>query len=205
VPVASPSAGDAFRARHDLHGKRLLTLFGYVTPNKGYDLVADVLPTLPADVMFVVAGGARRPVEEQYVDDLKRHLRKRGVEKRVVITGYLSEEEVAGAMEATDIALVPHTQATNSYSVTLPVSHGRPVLASDLACFREMAARGDCVALFRSGDKNDFRRTLVALLDDSERRRVLSANALRYTERFSWPNVAAMTRTIYQTALGHHT
>jgi len=29
----------------------------------------------------------------------------------------------------------------------------------------------------------------------------LSANALRYTERFAWPNVAAMTRDIYRTAL----
>ena len=211
APVPSPSEGEAFRDRYGLHGKRLLTLFGYITPNKGYELVAEVLSTLPADVMFVIAGGARRPLEEQYVDYLRRYLRDRGVENRVVITGYLADEAVAGAMQAADIAVVPHTQATNSYSVTLPVSHGRPVLASDLACFREMAERGDCVALFRSGDQNDFRRNLVALLADSERRRELSANALRYTERFSWPNVAAMTRNLYQTVLaghrgrGHHT
>jgi glycosyltransferase involved in cell wall biosynthesis len=201
APMPPAAGGQAFRERHNLNGKRVLTLFGYVTPNKGYEMVADVLKALPPDVTFVIAGGARRPVEEEYVQQLKRHLREIGIEKRVVVTGYLSDGEVADAMQGSDIALVPHTQATNSYSVTLPMSHGRPTLASDLACFREMAARGDCLELFRCGDKHDFRAKLTALLDDPERRRQLSANALQYSERFAWRNVAAMTRDIYQAAL----
>jgi glycosyltransferase involved in cell wall biosynthesis len=205
APLPAPTAGKSFRDRHGLHGKRVLTLFGYVTPNKGYEMVAEVLRTLPPDVMFVIAGGARRPLEEEYVQHLQRRLRELGVDKRVVITGYLSEEEVADAMQGSDVALVPHTQATNSYSVTLPLSHGRPTLASDLACFREMAARGDCLELFRCGDKHDFRAKLTALLDDPQRRRRLAANALRYSERFAWRNVAAMTRDIYQAALGRPT
>jgi glycosyltransferase involved in cell wall biosynthesis len=201
APLPAPTAGNAFRDRHQLHGKRVLTLFGYVTPNKGYDMVAEALPFLPPDVVFVIAGGARRPVEQEYVDHLRRDMRRAGVERRVIITGYLPEEEVADAMQATDLALVPHTQATNSYSVTLPVSHGRPALASDLACFREMAERGDCLELFRSGDKHDFRRKLLALLDDPQRRKQLAHNALHYSQRFAWGNVAAMTRDIYRAAL----
>jgi glycosyltransferase involved in cell wall biosynthesis len=208
IPAPLPAApgGAVVRDRYGLHGKRLLTLFGYVTPNKGYELVAQVLPALPQDVVFVIAGGARRPVEEEYVQHLREHFRKTGVERRIVITGYLSEEEVADAMQAADIALVPHTQATNSYSVTLPLSHGRPTLASDLACFREMAERGECLELFRSGDKHDLHARLMALLDDPLRRSQLADNALRYTSRFAWPNVAAMTRDVYQRALdGHRT
>jgi len=201
APIPSPAGGEAFRDRYGVHGKRLLTLFGYITPNKGYSLVAEVLSSLPSDVTFVIAGGARRPVEERNVEYLESYLRELDVEKRVVITGYLSDDEVAEAMQAADVALVPHTQATNSYSVMLPVSHGRPVLASDLPCFREMAQRGDCVELFRNGDREDFRRRLIALLEDADRRRELSANAVRYTERFGWPKVAAMTRNIYRTAL----
>jgi glycosyltransferase involved in cell wall biosynthesis len=200
LPVA-PKRVAEFRDRHRLHGKRVLTLFGYVTPNKGYPLVAEALPSLPADVMFVIAGGARRPVEEPYVQHLKRHISNLGMDDRVVVTGYLSEEEIADTMAATDVALVPHTQATNSYSVTLPLTYARPVLASDLPCFREMAERGDCVELFRSGDGSDFRRRLVALLDDPERRTALARNAQECATRFSWQNVARITRDIYQTTL----
>lgn len=201
APANAATGGRAFRDRHDLHGKRVLTIFGYVTPNKGYELVAQSLSTLPPDVTFVIAGGARRPAEEEYVHHLRRFVRSLRAEHRVVVTGYLTDDEIAEAMQATDVALVPHTQATNSYSVMLPLTHGRPTLASDLACFREMAARGDCLDLFRCGDRNDFRHRLLALLDDPHRRRQLSANAQRYADSFAWHRVAATTRTVYQAAL----
>lgn len=200
IPAPVPPSSD-FRGRYGLHGKRVLTLFGYVTPNKGYDLVLESLAALPRDVVFVIAGGPRRPVEQMYLDDVQEHIDKLGVGDRVVVTGYLSDAEVAAAMQATDLALVPHTQATNSYSVTLPVSHGRPTLASDLACFREMAERGGCLALFASGDKHDFRRKLLGLLDDPGRRDELAANAARYAERFTWSHIAAATRDVYRAAI----
>src|ERR1051326_1477776 len=210
VPMGIPDAlpadagGARFRDRHRLHDKRVMTLFGYVTPNKGYAMVAEVLNTLPPDVAFVIAGGARRPVEEQYVEHLRQHIREVGVDDRVVVTGYLPDDEVAEVMHATDIALVPHTQATNSYSVTLPVTYGKPTLASDLACFREMAARTDCLELFRTGSKSDFREKLLALLGNPRRREQLAANALQYAARFTWPNIASTTRAVYRAAVDGH-
>lgn len=203
VPAPAPVSDGArrFRKQYGLNGERLLTLFGYVTPNKGYELVAEALRDLPDDVTLVIAGGARRPPEQEYVDHLRRHLREVGVEDRTIVTGYLDDDEVAAAMEATDIALVPHTQATNSYSVALPLSHGRTTIASDLPCFREMAERTDCLELFRAGDVDDFRRKLQALLSDADRRAQLAANARRHAERFSWPAIAAATRAVYETAL----
>ena len=203
VPDPLPPSGD-FRERYALRGNRVLTLFGYITSNKGYELVLEILATLPRDVVFVIAGGARLPPEQKYVDHLRRRIALLRGRNRVIVTGYLPDEGVADAMQATDIALVPHTQATNSYSVTLPLSHGRATLASDLACFREMAARGDCLELFRSGDKRDLRRKLVALLDDPPRREQLAANASRYSERFRWNHVAAATREVYRAALNGH-
>lgn len=204
IPAALPADGRSFRDRYDLHGKRVLSLFGYVTPNKGYAMVAELLDTLPPDVVFVIAGGARRAVEEQYVEHLQRHIRTLGVEDRIVITGYLSEQEIGEVMQATDIALVPHTQATNSYSVMLPVTYGKPTLASDLSCFQEMAAAGDCLELFRVNDKNDFREKLLALLGNAQRREQLAANALQYAARFSWPAIAATTRHVYRAAIDGH-
>jgi len=204
APLIAATGGQAFRDRWGLQGKRLLTLFGYVTPNKGYALVADVLRHLPDDVVFVIAGGARRPVEQQYVDAVERHVRKIGMKKRVIVTGHLSDAEIAEAMAATDLALAPHTQATNSYSVTFPLTYGKATLASDLPCFREMAAASDSLELFENRNKADLRQKLVALLEDGARRERLAANALRHAERFSWPNVARATRDVYAKAAARH-
>jgi glycosyltransferase involved in cell wall biosynthesis len=179
----------------------VLTLFGYVTANKGYAMVAEMLHALPRDVMFVIAGGARLPAEEQYVQHLKRHIASLGVSKQVIVTGYLSDEDLAEAMAATDVALVPHTQATSSYSVAFPLSYGKPTLASDLPYFRELLALGDCLELFKTADKNDFRDKLLALLDSPPRRHELAAKALSYAGRQTWPHIATATRDIYQAAI----
>jgi glycosyltransferase involved in cell wall biosynthesis len=201
APPRPAGGGTEFRRRHGLEGKRLLTLFGYVTPNKGYAMVVDVLRHLPPDVVFVVAGGARRPIEEKYVSDLQRYVAQAGMHDRTVITGYLEDHEVAAVMDATDIALVPHIQATGSYSVTFPLSHGKPTLASDLPCFREIAARGNCLELFENGNAVHFRDQLMTLLQSPARRADLAAKASAYAVRFSWPEVAATTRNIYEAAL----
>ncbi len=200
-PLAVPDGEQAFRARFGLHDRRLLTIFGYVTPNKGYELSLEVLKRLPDDITLVIAGGARIESEQWCEDKVRQAIAQSGLTDRVVLTGYLSDEEVAGAMQATEIALVPHTYATGSYSVTLPLAHGLPILASDLDCFREIAVRMECIELFRAGDAEDYAAKLRPLLDSAERRTRLATGARKYAARFAWPRVAEMTRRVYQNAI----
>lgn len=205
APLVAPTSGRAFRERFGLQGRRMVTIFGYVTPNKGYELTLEILADLPPDVTLVIAGGARNEAESSYVEKVQQAIERSGQKSRVVLTGYLSDEDVAEAMEATDVALVPHTYATGSYSVTLPLSHGRVVFASNLDCFQEIANRVDCVELFRAGNRGDYLEKLTALLNNPTRQAKLAANARKYAERFAWPRVAAMTRRIYQAAIDVYT
>ena len=148
-PVPSPSNGVDFRAKYGLQNRRLAMLFGYIAPNKGYELTLKVLADLPKDVSLVIAGGARNAEMEPYVAGLKQLIEASGLKERVLITGYLSNEDVADAMAAADVVLAPHTQATGSYSVTLPLTHGKPIVASDMDCFKEICNRVDCLEHIR--------------------------------------------------------
>ena len=206
VPGAlpAPTGGRAFREQFGLRERRTVTIFGYIVPNKGYELTLEILPRLPEDVTLVIAGGARVPSEEPYADQVRARIAAAGLEKRVVVTGFLSDEDVAEAMEASDLVLAPHTWATGSYSVTLPLTHGRPVLASNLDCFQDIAGRMDALELFTAGDPDDYALRLLALLDDPARRDALAAGARAYAERFSWPRVAAITRRVYQQTIAIH-
>jgi glycosyltransferase involved in cell wall biosynthesis len=208
-PLPAPTEGEAFRSRFHLEGRRPITLFGYIAPNKGYELTLEILPSLPEEVVFVIAGGPRNADMEPYAAQLKTSIAQSGLSERVVITGFLSDLEVAEAMAAGEIVLAPHTQATNSYSVTIPLAHGRAILASDLDCFREIEARIDCLELFHAGEASDYRTKLLRLLEDGDRRERLAAGARRYAQRFSWPRVAASTKRVYEDAhrvysAGHH-
>jgi glycosyltransferase involved in cell wall biosynthesis len=201
APLPAPTGGQAFREKFGLAGRRLITLFGYVSFNKGYELTLEILPSLPKDVTFVIAGGPRNADMEPYAAQLRERIAQAGLSERVVMTGFLDDTEVAEAMAASEIVLVPHTEATGSYSVTIPLTHGKPIVASDLDCFREISERVDCVQLFRAGDVGDYREKLAALLDDPARREQLASAAKKYAERFSWPRVAALTRDVYKAAI----
>ncbi len=208
-PLKSIDGGAGFRKKYNLTSRRTVTIFGYVTYNKGYEPTFDILAALPSDVVLVIAGGARTPDMEPYVSKLQEMIAAKDLAERVVITGYLSDNEVADAMEASDIVLVPHTEAGNSYSVSFPLAYGRPVLASNLACFDEIAQRVDCIQLFEASNPDDYLLKLQALLQDEGRREKLSTNALKYAARFSWPKVAKSTVDVYRSAIeiysaGHH-
>ncbi len=199
--VPAPSEGRAFREKYGLQGKRVLTLFGYVVASKGYEMTLDILPSLPPDTVFVVAGGARTPDMEPYLLQLKERVEKAGLANRVVFTGYLSDDEIAEAMAGTDLVLVPHLQATGSYSVMVPLSYGMPIVSSDLACFWEIQERHACMEIFRAGDKDDLFTKLIPLIERPDLRAELGRQANEYAQKYSWDEIAKVTALAYRDAL----
>ncbi len=203
IPAGPPArtGGAAFRGRFGLGSKRLVVIFGFVNPYKGNEVALQAARDWPADVALVLAGGARTPEEQPYVDQLQASLTTGGMAGRALITGYLSDEDVAEAMAAADLVLIPHTQATGSYSVTVPIFYGRPMVASDLACFSEIARDGHCILVFPAGDAARLSEAVTGLLGDASERDRMAAAALAYGRARSWRAVAEGTLGIYRQAL----
>lgn len=209
-PLPAPTNGMAFREKFGLVGKRLVSLFGYIAPNKGYELALQIVPELPRDTVLVIAGGARTSDMAAYTAELSSQIRKAHLENRVVITNYLPEMEVAEAMAASEVVIAPHTYATGSYSIMIPLAYGKPVVASDMACFVEIKDQAPCLALFHAGDPQDFLTTLNSVLNGSTLQQQMSRMASEYAQSHSWREVARETVTVYQEAiadvarLAHH-
>jgi glycosyltransferase involved in cell wall biosynthesis len=204
-PLPALTGGDTFREKFGLQGKKLMTLFGYTSPNKGYEVVFDALLLLDPAVTFVIAGSPRNQDQEGFVSSLKEQIATRGLQDRVVYTGYLADEHVAEAMAASELVLTPHTLATGSYSVMIPLTYGKPVVASDLAIFREIHDRGGGIVLFPNRDSVTFARTINDLLSDDARRAELSRKALAYSRAHSWSEIARRTVEVYRLAIGDST
>ncbi len=209
-PAPSGASGSSFRLRYQIHKRRVISLFGYVTPTKGYELVFSILGNLPSDIVLVIAGGPRSEDMLPYEQKLKEIVGHTGLSDRVIFTGYLSDLEIAEVMEVSEVVIAPHTLATGSYSVMIPLTYGLPVVASDLDVFREIQQRGNCIELFRSGDPVDFNDKLKKVLKDTARQEELSRHALAYAQQHSWPEIARRTVEVYtqaildETRLAHH-
>ncbi len=114
-----------------LEGFKVVTLLGFIYPPKGHQIMVEAMSELPPDVKVVFAGGPSSASYEHLVDDLMALAKKNGVDDRLRITGYLSEEELELYLIATDLAVCPFSRFSASGSLSTWISIARPILASD--------------------------------------------------------------------------
>jgi glycosyltransferase involved in cell wall biosynthesis len=197
IPVL-PADGELPRDLEEFLRRPTVAIAGYVTPNKGYETALAALQHLPEAVGLLIVGGTRVPTEAPYLGHLAERISLSGLDARVRITGFLPEPQLAAVLRRATLAAVPHLEATGSYSVTLPLAAGRAVVASDLPCFREIAAEDGGVTLVPPGDPVPLAHAIAGLLDDLPKRESLEQAARRYAGERTWSAVAARTVALYK-------
>lgn len=203
VSLPSTVEVEEFRRTWDLQGKRILGLFGFIQPNKNYELLVRALPYLPADVVLVLVGGVRTTGEAWYGQKLEALARSLGVADRVRITGFLPREQLGPALSAVDLFVLPYVADSSvSYSARLCLAHGKPLLASAVDAFQELRERHRCLELFTTADPAALAGHVLELLNDPARRGALVEEVIRYARERSWRRVAAETRKVYQSLAG---
>ena len=110
---------------------KIITLLGFIYASKGYQLLIDAIPHLPPNVRVVFAGGPS-PKNEQFLESLRQQAETLGIEKQLIITGYLSESDLECYLMATHLAICPFKNMSASASVSTWISVGKPILASNL-------------------------------------------------------------------------
>jgi glycosyltransferase involved in cell wall biosynthesis len=205
VPV-SASAAAAFRTRHGLSGRPVVGVFGFLERSKRFATVLEALQETGrgADApVLLLAGGPRLPAHEAIERQIRADAARAGLADRLVITGYLPPDEVPLALEAMDVVAVPYaTDDSVSYSLHVALAQRRPVVATDLDPMREIAERGQCLAIVRAGDPHDLAKTVRGLLEDGQRRARLTEAAADYAEAASVAVSARLTLDTYAAIAG---
>jgi glycosyltransferase involved in cell wall biosynthesis len=119
------------RRRLGWGAQRVVTLQGYLYPNKGHRLLVQALPQLPPEVRVVFAGGPSAGLEA-YEREVRALAEAQGVAARVHLTGYLPDDEMECHLAASDLGVCPFSIVSASSSLSSWIAAGRPVLASDL-------------------------------------------------------------------------
>lgn len=204
VPPAEPMpAPDEAKRLLGLEGKRVVTLFGFLSAKKGHSLALEALPSLPDDVVLLFAGDRHPDDHTEYVADLRAKIQASLLGDRVHITGFLPDARIPAVMAATDVAIAPFIQSSGSASLAHLFAYGRAVVASDIPPHKEIVSdMPACLSLFRSADAADLAAKIVAVLTDGTQHAGLQAAALSYAERHSYEVMARATLHVYREALG---
>jgi phosphatidyl-myo-inositol dimannoside synthase len=114
-------------ARHSLTGRRVLMTLGRLVGAeryKGFDEVLEILPRLPEDVVYMIAGnGDDRP-------RLEARSRNLAVSDRVIFTGFVSESEKADYFNLADLYVMPSRGEGFGYVLLEALASGIPVIGS---------------------------------------------------------------------------
>lgn len=109
--------------------------------------------------------------------------------------GFVPDEDLAMTYGAMDVVVYPSRFMTESGALLTAVSHGKAVIASDLAPVREKANKG---VLMTFKNVEDLSGKIKLLLSDYKLREEYEAKATSFTKENSWDNIAKKTIRLYE-------
>ena len=165
-PTDREAGGRALRRRLGLaESSFLVTTVGRLVPRKGVRfLVTEVLPALPGDVHYLVAG------EGPEAEPIRRAAAATGVSDRVHLLGRVSDADRDRLFDGTDVVVMPNLPRSGDMEgfglVALEAAlRGAPVVAARIDGLEDALLGGASGWLCGPGDANEWLerlRTLIA-------------------------------------------
>ena len=156
-------------ARYALAGRRVIMTFGRLVSaerHKGFDEVLDVLPRLPPDIVYMIAGtGSDRA-------RLERRARELGVSDRVIFTGFVPEEEKADYYNLADLYVMPSRGEGFGYVLLEALACGVPAIGSRADGTREALLDGVLGTLVDPANPAELEAAILTTLERRDERRV---------------------------------
>ncbi|HVE67809.1 MAG TPA: lysylphosphatidylglycerol synthase domain-containing protein [Solirubrobacteraceae bacterium] len=184
VPEARPLAPAGDRLR--------IVFVGQAVERKGLPVLLRAFEAVREHVpaQLKIVGATRDEVAPLLLD-------ARGVE----VLGKVSDAEKRAALEGADVLCAP-SLGGESFGMVLTEAFaaGTPVVASDIAGYRDVVTHGVDGLLVPRGDATELAEALRDLWLEPERRERMSAAAFAGAGRYAWPCVAAEVLDVYAQA-----
>jgi glycosyltransferase involved in cell wall biosynthesis len=167
--------------------KNVLLTFGFLVPNKRFEMVIEILSEIP-NVFLMMVGEERNA---KYSEKLRKLARILKVQDRVKFMGFVPNDKLPLIFGAADLVIFPYSYSETSAAIYSALGFGRCILASKIPAFDEFG----CVEKFEN--KSDLIEKINYYLENPERRKDLEERRQKFSEQIRWPNIAKEIRKIY--------
>ncbi len=191
---------DTLRIRLGLSREtKLIVYVGFVTLNRGIDMVLKALVSLP-DVEFATVG----PQREETVVSLRAEAEKLGVADRFHLVDPVPAATVVSFIKSADVGVIPILPVTLSYEYAMPnklfemAFAGLPIVASDLQEIRKFVERYDLGEIYPPYDANACSAAIKRLLDKGSAAKPSPKVLAQLTEEHAWRAQCRTIENVYQ-------
>jgi glycosyltransferase involved in cell wall biosynthesis len=153
---------------------------------------------------YLVLGGAPMPLvlaggKGWLMEDFQKHLSELGIDAQIVMTGYVSDDELIWLYRNCYANLYPSLFEGFGLPVLEGMQFGAPTLTSNSTSIPEAA--GDAAILLAPEDVEAWAQAMLRLAANRLERDQLSAASLEQAGRFDWRHSAEALLQLYEEAL----
>jgi glycosyltransferase involved in cell wall biosynthesis len=170
---------------------------GTLNPRKNLDFLIKVfnrVHQVVPDVKLVITGK-----KGWHYQSLFELVEKLGLQKDVIFTGYILDEEAPYLYNGASVYAFPSIYEGFGLPPLEAMSCGTPVVASNTSSIPEVV--GDAGVLLSPHDSNGWTKALVEILKNPTKREKLGQMALVRAKQFSWKKTAEKTAQVYEEVL----
>lgn len=183
-------------------GARVLLFFGQIKKVKGLDVLLRATPEVVRkfpDAILLIAG-------KVWKDDFGSYLKQMeelGIANHCVShVRYIPNRETAKYYAAASVVVLPYRKIYQSGVLLMAMSHGKPVVVSDIAGMTEVVEDGVNGHVFPSDDARALAERLTEVLADLGRLRVVGERGREYVkEHHDWTEIGRKTVECYRSVL----
>jgi glycosyltransferase involved in cell wall biosynthesis len=175
---------------HGWPGEYILFV-GTLEPRKNLQLLVKALPMLRSDVPLLLTGWSGWG-DKDWWDEIRRM----GLEKRIILTGYVDEPELACLYSGASAFVYPSFYEGFGLPVLEAMASGCPVICSDRASLPEVA--GNAAILVDPHDAGALAHSIEKVLHDSDLRNRMATAGLERAGLFSWKKTALETLDVFK-------
>lgn len=161
---------------------------GRIVRVKGLDYLVEAMRGI--DSKLIICG--RGPD----LNRISKLVSRKGLEDKVEIRGWVSEEEKAGLMGSCKVFVMPSLFEAMGIAALEAISYGRPVVCTDVNGLPETV--GEAARIIRPKDPKAISDAVNALLDDPAERERMGNLARARAGRFLWKDHIGKIEEIYE-------
>ena len=166
---------------------------GFLSEYKGLETLIEAMSKIP-EAALMIGGGWHAGPGTQYIAKINE-LSQNLLPHRCKWLGFVPDDELARAYGAAHLIVYPSSYSTESGALLMALSHGKAVIASRIAPFREKEKLG-ALTTFRG--VNSLVKKIRKVLRNDEYRASLEAGARNYAFENRWEVIAEKHISLYQ-------
>jgi len=177
IDIKKFEKGNGKRIKSKFEGKKLILHVGRIVKEKNIDLLIKAAPHIidKIDAIFLIIGEGPAKIE------LEKMVKKMGLEKEFLFTGFIPDEELADYYRAADVFIFPSTYETQGIVVLEAMASGLPVVAARARAIPEFVFDGENGFLFSPGDEKELAEKILIGMDAKD----VVKKARKFVEKYS--------------------